>query len=153
VNGKPLLEVSNDRIIRTFEVNTLANFWTTRGTAAAEQQLGKPRPWLIIRHPARVPPAQTAFLPEMLKRREGHIVTVASAAGLLGVPGLVDYCSSKVGGRTQWNDCAGTVAYSAAFVAPTASTPHSLALSASTRRSAPSCTGSMRRVREPIRRS
>jgi len=44
----------------------------------------------------------------MLKRREGHIVTVASAAGLLGVPGLVDYCSSKVGGRAQterlcWN--------------------------------------------------
>jgi len=46
VNGKPLLEVSNDRIIRTFEVNTLANFWTTRGTAAAERQLRKPHTWL-----------------------------------------------------------------------------------------------------------
>ena len=32
VNGKSLLEVSDERIVRTFEVNALANFWTTRGS-------------------------------------------------------------------------------------------------------------------------
>ena len=34
-----------------------------------------------------------AFLPGMLRRNNGHIVTIASAAGLFGVPALVDYCA------------------------------------------------------------
>src|SRR3989338_7818246 len=33
----------------------------------------------------------------MLARNHGHVVTVASAAGLNGVAGLVDYCASKFG--------------------------------------------------------
>ena len=36
-----------------------------------------------------------AFLPAMLSRNHGHVVTVASSAGLLGVTGLADYCASK----------------------------------------------------------
>ena len=36
-----------------------------------------------------------SFLPSMLARNHGHIVTIASAAGLFGVNGLVDYCASK----------------------------------------------------------
>ena len=36
-----------------------------------------------------------AFLPAMMERDSGHIVTVASAAGLVGAPRLVDYCASK----------------------------------------------------------
>lgn len=66
VSGKSLLEASDDDIERTFDVNTLSLFWTTR-----------------------------AFLPEMLERNQGHIVTVASAAGITGVSKLVDYSSSK----------------------------------------------------------
>lgn len=31
----------------------------------------------------------------MLENNHGHIVTIASAAGLTGLPKLVDYCSSK----------------------------------------------------------
>ena len=31
----------------------------------------------------------------MLDRNSGHIVTIASAAGLFGTNGLVDYCASK----------------------------------------------------------
>lgn len=31
----------------------------------------------------------------MLQRNKGHVVTIASAAGLIGVNGLVDYCTSK----------------------------------------------------------
>ena len=31
----------------------------------------------------------------MKKNNHGHIVTIASAAGLFGVCGLVDYCASK----------------------------------------------------------
>lgn len=54
------------QIEKTFEVNTLAHFWTTK-----------------------------AFLPAMIKYNHGHIVTVASAAGHLGIPFLVAYCSSK----------------------------------------------------------
>jgi all-trans-retinol dehydrogenase (NAD+) len=66
VSGKTLLDASDRDIERTFAVNTLALFWTTR-----------------------------AFLPAMLERDRGHIVTIASAAGLVGTSKLVDYCASK----------------------------------------------------------
>ena len=33
----------------------------------------------------------------MIENNHGHIITVASAAGLFGVAGLVDYCASKFG--------------------------------------------------------
>ncbi|MDE3034051.1 MAG: SDR family oxidoreductase [Acidobacteriota bacterium] len=66
VSGKPLLECSDEAIERTFQVNTLAHFWTVR-----------------------------AFLPAMMEAGKGHIVTVASAAGLAGTSRLVDYSASK----------------------------------------------------------
>jgi len=66
VTGKSLLEASPAEIQRTFDINTLALFWMTR-----------------------------AFLPSMIERDSGHIVTIASAAGLVGTSKLVDYCSSK----------------------------------------------------------
>jgi all-trans-retinol dehydrogenase (NAD+) len=66
VSGKALLELGDEEIERTFAVNTLALFWTTR-----------------------------AFLPSMLKRDAGRIVTIASAAGIVGTPRLTDYCASK----------------------------------------------------------
>ncbi len=66
VSGKPLLEISDEQIQRTFDVNTLALFWTTR-----------------------------AFLPGMIEQGRGHIVTIASAGGIVGTSRLVDYSSSK----------------------------------------------------------
>ena len=38
-----------------------------------------------------------AFLPAMVERNHGHVVSIASVAGLLGVAGLCDYSSSKFG--------------------------------------------------------
>lgn len=66
VTGKKFLDSSDENIIRTFEVNTLSHFWTTK-----------------------------AFLADMMARNEGHIVTIASAAGKIPCNSLVDYCSSK----------------------------------------------------------
>jgi all-trans-retinol dehydrogenase (NAD+) len=66
VSGKSLLEIPDEKIERTFAVNTLALFWTVK-----------------------------AFLPGMIQRRRGHLVTIASAAGLIGVPKLTDYGASK----------------------------------------------------------
>jgi all-trans-retinol dehydrogenase (NAD+) len=66
VTGRPLLECPDEMIERTMGVNAMANFWTTK-----------------------------AFLPDMLAADRGHVVTIASAAGLLGVHRLVDYCASK----------------------------------------------------------
>ncbi len=66
VSGRPLLEISDAEIELTFAVNALAPIWTTR-----------------------------AFLPTMIERGRGHIVTIASAAGLLGAPRLTDYAASK----------------------------------------------------------
>ena len=66
VSGKALLDLTDEAIERTFRVNTLALFWTTR-----------------------------AFLPGMMARGEGHIVTIASAAGLVAAPKMTDYAASK----------------------------------------------------------
>lgn len=66
VAGKRLLELSDEAIIKTFQVNTLAHFWTTR-----------------------------AFLPYMMSANHGHIVTIASVSGLNGAVRLTDYCASK----------------------------------------------------------
>lgn len=61
-----LFATQDPQIEKTFEVNVLAHFWTTK-----------------------------AFLPEMMKNNHGHVVTVASAAGHTVVPFLLAYCSSK----------------------------------------------------------
>merc|ERR1712216_199001 len=36
-----------------------------------------------------------AVLPAMIEADHGHIVTISSSAGLVGVPGLADYCACK----------------------------------------------------------
>lgn len=33
----------------------------------------------------------------MMKNNHGHVITIASGAGLFGIAGLVDYCASKFG--------------------------------------------------------
>jgi all-trans-retinol dehydrogenase (NAD+) len=66
VSGKTLLNTPDEKIIQTMNINTLSLFWTAK-----------------------------AFLPSMLERNRGRIVTISSAAGLIGVPGLADYCASK----------------------------------------------------------
>nr|XP_022916266.1 estradiol 17-beta-dehydrogenase 11 [Onthophagus taurus] len=66
VSGYHLLDIPDHLIQRTFEVNAISHFWTTK-----------------------------AFLPSMISNKRGHIVTIASMAGHMGCSKLVDYCSSK----------------------------------------------------------
>ncbi len=66
VSGRPILELEDEQIERTLRVNALAPFWVTR-----------------------------AFLPGMVAKGSGHVVTVASAAGLIGTPRQTDYAASK----------------------------------------------------------
>lgn len=66
VSGSRLLDTPDTAIERTFAVNTLALYWVTK-----------------------------AFLPAMVSRDRGHVVTVASAAGLVGVARQTDYAGSK----------------------------------------------------------
>ncbi|XP_066488395.1 17-beta-hydroxysteroid dehydrogenase 13-like [Tiliqua scincoides] len=61
-----LLSTQDKQIEKTFQVNILAHYWTTK-----------------------------AFLPAMMENNHGHIVTIASIGGHLTVPFLVSYCSSK----------------------------------------------------------
>ncbi|XP_048365256.1 estradiol 17-beta-dehydrogenase 11-like [Sphaerodactylus townsendi] len=61
-----LLSIKDEQIQSMFEVNALAHYWTVK-----------------------------AFLPAMLERNHGHIVTVASCAGFAAVPFMVTYASSK----------------------------------------------------------
>jgi all-trans-retinol dehydrogenase (NAD+) len=66
VHGKTLLQLADEDIERTFRTNVMAVFWTIR-----------------------------EFLPGMVKRNCGHVVNMASAAGMVGVRQLTDYCASK----------------------------------------------------------
>lgn len=66
VTGKKLLDASDEAIERTFDVNVLGLYWVTR-----------------------------AFLGGMLERDRGTVVTIASAAGLVGVSQQTDYSASK----------------------------------------------------------
>ena len=66
VSGKPFLECSDNEIERSLAINLTAHIWTIR-----------------------------AFLPGMIEQGAGHLVTIASAAGIVGVAGLADYSASK----------------------------------------------------------
>lgn len=66
VSGRALLDTPDHLIERSFSVNTLSHFWTVK-----------------------------AFLPTMLEKDHGHIISIASMAGYVGIPKLIDYCSSK----------------------------------------------------------
>lgn len=67
VSAQPLLRSDPAALRRTLEVNTLSLLWVTR-----------------------------AVLPQLVEQR-GHLVTIASAAGLVGVPRQTDYAASKHG--------------------------------------------------------
>lgn len=60
------MDTSDLSIIRTMDVNVMSHFWTAK-----------------------------AFLPSMMESNKGHIVSIASLAGHLGVPKMIDYCTSK----------------------------------------------------------
>ncbi|XP_068860876.1 epidermal retinol dehydrogenase 2-like [Aphelocoma coerulescens] len=66
VIGKRFLDSPDSLVEKTMDVNTMAHFWTYK-----------------------------AFLPAMIAANHGHLVSIASSAGLCGVSQLSDYCASK----------------------------------------------------------
>jgi len=64
--GKLLLDLSPKDINQTFGVNNLAHFWTAK-----------------------------AFLPDMVQKKEGHIVTISSIMAVLRIAQMTDYCATK----------------------------------------------------------
>jgi all-trans-retinol dehydrogenase (NAD+) len=68
VGGRRLVDESAEAINRTIDVNLKALFWVTK-----------------------------AFLPGMVERHHGYVVTMASAAGLLAGAKMADYAASKAG--------------------------------------------------------
>lgn len=68
VSGKKLLDNNIKLIEKTIAVNTTSHTYTIR-----------------------------EFLPKMIEKKSGHVVTIASISGMFGVCGLVDYCASKFG--------------------------------------------------------
>ncbi|KAF8559191.1 retinal short-chain dehydrogenase reductase [Imleria badia] len=66
VQGKLILDLNPQDLYQTFGVNTLAHFWTLK-----------------------------AFLPKMIERNSGHIVTLASVMSFVGSAQMSDYSASK----------------------------------------------------------
>ncbi|XP_033642501.1 epidermal retinol dehydrogenase 2-like [Asterias rubens] len=66
VAGKPLLECPDHLIRRSMDVNVMAHFWVHK-----------------------------AFLPNMVARNRGHLVTIASLAGFFCFKNMTEYCASK----------------------------------------------------------
>jgi len=51
--------------------------------------------WVIDVNVNAVMACTHVFLPDMIRKKQGHIVNMASAAGLIGVAKLTSYCASK----------------------------------------------------------
>ncbi|NWR89004.1 RDHE2 dehydrogenase, partial [Furnarius figulus] len=66
VTGKNFINSPDSLVEKTMEVNTMAHLWTYK-----------------------------AFLPAMIASNHGHLVSIASSAGLCGGTRLSDYCASK----------------------------------------------------------
>jgi all-trans-retinol dehydrogenase (NAD+) len=66
VSGKGIMELSVENVEKTFRVNVISHFYTIK-----------------------------EFLPAMIARNQGHIVTIASLAGLAGTSKQTDYSASK----------------------------------------------------------
>lgn len=66
VQGKSFLESDDNMSSKIMVVNAECNMWILK-----------------------------EFLPDMVKNNEGHVVAIASLAGIGGVCGLTDYCASK----------------------------------------------------------
>ncbi|KAF2274224.1 dehydrogenase/reductase SDR family member 8 precursor [Westerdykella ornata] len=63
-----ILDTSDEYLRKIFDVNLLSNWYTVK-----------------------------AFLPDMIAKNKGHIVTIASTASYAGVAGMVDYTATKAG--------------------------------------------------------
>lgn len=61
-----IIEIPEERLRQTFDVNVLSQFFIVK-----------------------------EFLPAMIRRNEGHIITMASIASFVAVGEMVDYCCSK----------------------------------------------------------
>ena len=125
VHGKTLLELSDESIERSFAVNALALFWTVK-----------------------------AFLPSMVERNRGHLVTIASAGGLIGVPRLSDYSATKFAAVGLDESLRAELATTAPGVRTTVVCPYFIdtACSRASRRDSLSCFPSWTR-RRSVRRS
>ena len=66
IAGKPFLDLTEDDLRRGYDVNALAPYRVTQG-----------------------------FLPGMLNRNRGCVVTIASASGLIGTARMTDYSGTK----------------------------------------------------------
>ncbi|XP_059616298.1 short-chain dehydrogenase/reductase family 16C member 6-like isoform X3 [Phlebotomus argentipes] len=64
--SRPLWEQQHQEIRKVFDVNVMAHFWIFE-----------------------------AFLPHMIEKNRGHLVSISSVVGLIGAANLVPYCASK----------------------------------------------------------
>jgi len=75
VQGKLITDLTEQDVMQTVGVNLLSHFWTLK-----------------------------AFLPRMIQQRQGHVVTVSSAMGLVGAAQMSDYNSTKAA-LVNLNEC------------------------------------------------
>lgn len=66
ITGKYFIDTTPEEIEKTMRVNALAGMWTTK-----------------------------VFLPDMIEQNKGHLINIASAAGMIGVAKMADYSASK----------------------------------------------------------
>lgn len=83
VNGTKLLNTPDERIKACFAVNTLSHFWLIK-----------------------------AFMPNMMKKNSGHLVSIDSVSAHFGTYNLVDYTASKSASHRLQDSIAAELKYS-----------------------------------------
>lgn len=92
---KPFWDLSEKIIENTYAVNILSHYWVSlMWTHMLPHQEQSTNFSISISDSIRTQTAK-AFLPEMMESNRGHIVTVASVAGMLGTYGCTDYSATK----------------------------------------------------------
>lgn len=97
VTGKKLFDCPDEMMELTMVVNCTSHFFVSSFLLFASILIVKFFSSLRTVYLRKFVQTTKAFLPHMVETDHGHIVTIASMAGIIGTAGMVDYCASKFG--------------------------------------------------------
>ncbi|XP_057326444.1 short-chain dehydrogenase/reductase family 16C member 6-like isoform X1 [Microplitis mediator] len=95
VCGKTFMNLPDDEIEKTFKVNILSHYWVNKSIRLFKYLFTNSFLLNFYNKIFNNLQINKSFMKEMMKENHGHIVTIASVAGLLGTYNCTDYSATK----------------------------------------------------------